>query len=198
MSPRPRDGYSRSSSRGSWCRRAGEVSKTVELRRHTANEGDVLSREGIEAAVEIGTQLHEAYEVLVSSGAQRATQTLACFLAARGLRVSAGVIVDDRFRSDVEDRWKEAYERAGAGDLESFRRVDRELVEKESALLASALRDVFDQLADGGRALVVGHSPMQEAAVYGLTGTVVEPISKGAGVVVTQRADGSYDVYPTP
>jgi hypothetical protein len=33
------------------------VSKTVELRRHTASDGDVLSREGIEAAVEIGTHL---------------------------------------------------------------------------------------------------------------------------------------------
>jgi phosphohistidine phosphatase SixA len=171
------------------------VSKTVELRRHTASDGDVLSREGIEAAVEIGTHLHDAYDVLVSSGAQRATQTLACFLAGRGLRVSAGAIVDDRFRSDVEDRWKEAYERAGAGDLESFRRVDPELVEKESTLLASALRDVFDQLPDGGRGLVVGHSPMQEAAVYGLTGTVVEPLSKGAGVAVTQNIDGSYDVH---
>jgi broad specificity phosphatase PhoE len=171
------------------------VPKTVELRRHTASDGDVLSREGIEAAVEIGTHLHDAYEVLVSSGAQRATQTLACFLVGGGLRASAGVIVDDRFRSEVEDRWKEAYGRAGAGDLESFRRVDPELVEKESMLLASALRDVFDQLTDGGRALVVGHSPMQEAAIFGLTGTVVEPLSKGAGVVVTQNADDSYEVY---
>jgi hypothetical protein len=36
---------------------------------------------------------------------------------------------------------------------------------------------------------------MQEAAIYGLTGTLVAPISKGAGVAVTQNIDGSYDVH---
>ena len=39
------------------------------------------------------------------------------------------------------------------------------------------------------RALIVGHSPMQEAAMYGLTGQVTEPLSKGGGVRVTQSGD---------
>jgi hypothetical protein len=43
---------------------------------------------------------------------------------------------------------------------------------------------VLDALADGGRALVVGHSPTNEAAVLGLTGQIVGPISKGAGVLL--------------
>lgn len=111
-----------------------------------------------------------------------------------GRPVARGVRVDERFRSDVEDRWKDAYAAAGAGDIESFRRADPELVDQESAEFGRALADVFASLQDGERALVVGHSPMQEAAVYGLTGEAVEPLSKGAGVIVTTEDDKSYEV----
>lgn len=164
------------------------MSRSVELRRHTANEGDALTPEGIEAAVAIGRTLKGGYDLLVSSGAQRATQTLACFLAGLGARLDSGVTVDARFRSEVEDKWFEAYKKTGAGDLESFKKADPELVESEAARFGGALRDLFDALPEGGRALVVGHSPMNEVAVYALTGKIVPPISKGAGVLVT--ADG--------
>jgi broad specificity phosphatase PhoE len=170
------------------------MSKVVELRRHTDSDGDVLSEEGIRAAVEIGAELAADYEVIVSTGAQRATQTAACFLAAATARVRRGVVVDGRFRSGVEDRWREAHERGGGGDLDSFRRADPELVEDESRALGEALRALFGSLPPGGRALVVGHSPMQEAAVFGLAGRVIEPLAKGAGVVVEERDDGGYGV----
>jgi broad specificity phosphatase PhoE len=169
------------------------VSKSVELRRHTDNDGDVLSADGVAAALEIGKGLRGSYDLAVSSGAQRATQTIACFLAALGQEVRGGVIVDTRFRSSVEDRWRAAFERAGAGDIASFRSVDPELVDSEARVLAAALEDVFTGLSDAGLALVVGHSPMQEAAVYGLTGQIVEPLKKGAGVLVTET-DGEYSV----
>jgi broad specificity phosphatase PhoE len=169
--------------------------KSVELRRHTDSDGDVLSEEGVKAAVEIGKGLGAEYDIAISSGAQRATQTIACFLAGGGLRVEGGVVVDPRWRSDVEDRWKEAYSAAGGGDIASFRKVDADLVDKESKLLAEALSDVLEGLPEGGRALVVGHSPMQEAAVYGLTGEETEPLSKGAGVLVTEDK-GEFEVRP--
>ena len=41
-----------------------------------------------------------------------------------------------------------------------------------------------------GRALVVGHSPTNEAAVLGLTGEIVGPISKGAGVLLVAGEQG--------
>jgi broad specificity phosphatase PhoE len=166
------------------------VPKVVELRRHTANDGDVLTDEGISSALEVGRRLERRYDLLVSTGAQRATQSLACFLAGLGKPQDVGVIIDQRFRSEVEERWYRAYEVAGAGDLRSFQRADPELVEEESQRFAAALRDVFEALPDDGRALVVGHSPMHEAAVFGLTGEIVDPISKGAGVRITQTADG--------
>lgn len=166
------------------------MTKSVELRRHTGADGDVLTPEGVRDALDVGSRLIQGHDLAVSSGAQRATQTLACFLAGSGAKVAGGVVVDARFRSDVEDRWKAAYHAAGAGDISSFRRVDRDLVEQESEQLSRALKDVFDGLPEGGRALIVGHSPIQEAAIYGLTGKVVEPLSKGAGVLVTEESGG--------
>ena len=52
-----------------------------------------------------------------------------------------------------------------------------------------------ESLAELGRALAIGHSPTNEAAILGLTGVVVDPMAKGAGVVVRQR-DGDYEVSP--
>jgi broad specificity phosphatase PhoE len=166
------------------------MAKYVELRRHTDNDGDVLTPEGAKAALQIGSRLTGGYDLLVSTGAQRATQTLTCFLAGLGEKVRQGVVVEAGLRSDVEDRWRAAYEKAGSGDLPALREADPELVEKDSASLGAALRRVFDALPDGGRALVVGHSPTNEAAVLGLTGEIVEPISKGDGVLVVEE-DGA-------
>ncbi|MDJ0959369.1 MAG: hypothetical protein QNJ88_01845 [Acidimicrobiia bacterium] len=164
--------------------------KSIELRRHTANEGDRLTDEGAAAAVQIGTALVGDYAVAVSTGAQRATQTLGCMLAGLGQPVPGGVVVVEQLRSQVEDRWRAAYRAAGAGDLASLRAADPDLVEEDAAALASGLRAVLAMVPDGGRALVVGHSPTNEAAIFGLTGVVVAPLGKGEGVVVTADSDG--------
>ena len=169
--------------------------KTVELRRHTASDADRLTPEGIAAAVEIGSRLAEPYDRIISSGAQRATQTIACILAGAGTRSPRGVMVDEAFRSTIEDRWFSAARQSGGGDLKAFQRVDKPLVAEESKRFGDALGRVFESLADGERALIVGHSPMHEAAVYGLTGKIVPPISKGGGVRIVK--DGSnYRVDP--
>jgi broad specificity phosphatase PhoE len=164
--------------------------REIELRRHTDNDGDVLTPDGVRAALEIGSRLSGGYDVGVSTGAQRATQTLACFFAARGERVPGGVVVEPGLRSQVEERWRAAYERAGSGALEALRAADPELVEEDSAVLGAGLRRVLDRLGDGGRALVVGHSPTNEAAVLGLTGIEVAPLAKGAGALVTADESG--------
>jgi len=165
------------------------VARYVELRRHTDSDGDLLTEDGVRAALEIGRGLTGAYALLVSSGAQRATQTLACFACALTEAVSGGVIVELGLRSEVEDRWRAAYEAAGSGELSALRRADPELVREDSERLAAGLRRILDRLPDEGRALAVGHSPTNEAAVFGLTGELVAPISKGAGVIVVAEAD---------
>jgi len=169
------------------------VSKAVELRRHTDNDGDELTPEGVRAALEIGARLHGNYALLVSSGMQRATQTLACFLAGLGERVPGGAIVERGLRTESEGRWREIYERTGKPDLDSFRVADPEFVRAEEARLGAALSRIFAALAENGRALAVGHSPTNEAAVFALTGQAVGPVAKGAGVLVIAD-DAAYRV----
>jgi broad specificity phosphatase PhoE len=160
------------------------VAKEIELRRHTDSDGDALTEEGVQAALEIGGNLRGGYELLVSSGAQRATQTLACFACALGERVPGGALVEPGLRSELEDRWRRAYQEAGNGELAALRSADPELVAEDSATLGAALTRVLDRLSGGGKALVVGHSPTNEAAVLGLTGEIIQPISKGSGVLL--------------
>ena len=166
------------------------MAREIELRRHTDADGDVLSPEGVAAALAIGARLRGGYDLAVSTGAQRATQTLACFLAVLAQPVPGGVVVEPGLRSQVEDRWRLAYQKAGSGALDALREADPELVAEDSERLGAALRRVLDGLPNDGRGLVVGHSPTNEAAVLGLTGEIVPPLAKGAGILVAAGDDG--------
>lgn len=168
------------------------MARELEIRRHTDDDGDVLSPDGIVEAVRIGREdALGGYAIAASSGAQRATQTVACLLSGLGEEVRQGVVVDEGFRSDREDEWRDAYGEAGSGHLDALRGAAPDLVEEDSAVLAGALERVLAHLEDGERALVVGHSPTSEAAVLGLTGEVVEPLGKGEGVLVTVDGETS-------
>jgi hypothetical protein len=170
--------------------------RSLELLRHTDNDGDKLSPEGIAAAEAIGREeLTPPYAVFGSTGAGRATEMVE--ILRRIVDQDDVAVTEVRgLRSSVEDRWRAAGKAAGKGaDLEAIRAIDPDLVEKESLLLGGALRSVFDALPDGGRALVVGHSPTNEAAVLGLTGTAVGPLGKGEGVLVVED-DGRFEVRP--
>jgi broad specificity phosphatase PhoE len=169
------------------------MARFVELRRHTDNDGDVLSPDGVVAALRLGAGLAGGYRVAVSTGAQRATQTVGCLLAALGQPVPDGVVVEPGLRSEREDRWRAVAKEADGGDLEAMRAVDPGFVDEEAAALGAALGRVLDRLADGQRALAVGHSPTNEAAVLGLTGDLVAPLAKGAGILVAEDK-GSFQV----
>jgi hypothetical protein len=168
----------------------------VELRRHTDNDGDRLTDAGVAAAHAIGLdRLHPPYTAFVSTGAHRATQMLEILRHAAG-DDDVAVVDEPALRSAVEDRWREASRAAGKGaDLAAMRAIDPDLVEMESRMLGVALRRVVDSLPEGGRALVVGHSPTNEAAVLGLVGEVVAPLGKGEGVLVVEDG-GRYRVEP--
>ena len=171
----------------------------VELRRHTDNEGDALTAEGVAAAEAIGRdRLHRPYAMFCSTGAARAAEMLgSCGTPPAGQDdIAIGVV--GRLRSAVADCWREAARVAGKGaDLEAMRAVDADLVERDSWLLGTALRQVVESLPEGGRALVVGHSPTNEAAVLGLTGRVVAPLGKGEGVLLVEDG-GRYRVDSLP
>ncbi len=167
----------------------------VELRRHTDNDGDRLTQQGVADAEAIGRSgLHPPYAAFVSTGAARATEMLEILRHAAG---QDGVPITSAtgLRSSVEDRRAAATAAGKGADLEAMRAVDPDLVEKESLVLAWALPQVVEGLPEGGRALVIGHSPTNEAAVLGLAAAVVPPLEKGEGVLVVEDR-GDYRVEP--
>lgn len=166
----------------------------VELRRHTDNDDDQLSEQGVADAEAIGRDaLNPPYAAFVSTGAARATEMLQILRHAAG-QDEVAITEQIGLRSTVEDRWREAAKAAGKGaTVEDMRAVDRDLVDHESQLLGSVLRQVVEGIREGGRALVVGHSPTNEAAVYGLVGRLLAPMGKGAGVLIVEDG-GQYEV----
>ena len=168
----------------------------VELRRHTDNDGDELTAQGVADAESIGREgLQPPYAAFISSGAARATQMVTILRHAAG-QDDTPISEATGLRSTVEERWRAAAKAAGKGaTVEQMRGVDPDLVDHEERLLGAALRGVVASLPDGGRALVVGHSPTNEAAVAGLTGQTVEPLDKGAGVLLVEDG-GRFLVRP--
>ena len=174
----------------------GWIMRYVELRRHTDNDGDRLTAQGMADAERIGRDgLHPPYAAFVSTGAQRATQMAVILRHAAGqddVEITSAI----GLRSSVEDRWRAAAKAAGKGaGLEAMRSVDPDLVDQESRLLGFSLRQIVEAVPEGGRALVVGHSPTNEAAVLGLAGEVVPPLAKGEGVLLIEEG-GTYRVEP--
>src|SRR3954465_8087269 len=115
------------------------MAKTIDLRRHFPNDGDVLTSDGVKAAVKAGKAMTGRYQQAVSSGAQRATQAVACLLAGHGKAVAGGVTVDPALRSAHESRWIELIGQAGGDDLAAIRALDPAFVAAESAALAGVL-----------------------------------------------------------
>lgn len=155
--------------------------KVLELRRHgpRAKDADALSPEGLALVRRVAPSLPGGYTHLVSSGAARATETL------RALVTAGPIEVEEGLQSPVEDRWRAAGKAAGTSHLERIRERDAGLVGAEQARLAGVVRALAARLPDGARALAVGHTPLIEAAVAGLTGTVIEPLAECEGVALT-------------
>jgi broad specificity phosphatase PhoE len=163
--------------------------RALELRRHAPRDpgGDRLSAEGQQLAEQVGRELPGGYAVVFTSPARRAAQTAAWFLRGLGQNLPADHGVTDGLASPAEDRWRKAAKAAGSSGIHAIRSQDPALVDEESARLAAAVRDLLAEIRDGGRGLAVGHSPLIEAAVFGLTGTVIDPLAECEGVVVEEQ-----------
>jgi broad specificity phosphatase PhoE len=167
--------------------------KTIELRRHAEREkdADALSAEGRVHAEDVGRTLSGEYAVVFVSPAKRTAETVAWFLRGAG-RPLPGHAVVPGLLSDQEERWRSAAKAATSSRIDAIAREDPALVEQECARLKAVVEGLFDRVPEGGKALAVGHAPLIEAAVYGLTGVVMEPLSECEGVVVTRQGPGEH------
>ena len=175
--------------------------RRLEIRRHAVKgrelASDYLSPEGIEQAHQLGRSLRVGYTHLFSSGAQRATQTLACILAGMGRPVLTGVQIRPGLASPRESEWRDAARAAGTADLARLLESHEALVRQESDRLAAEVRDILSTLPEGAYALAIGHTPLIECAVYGLTGKTPAPLRELEGFTLTEHKDGRLTSDPT-
>ncbi|HEX6263082.1 MAG TPA: phosphoglycerate mutase family protein [Actinomycetota bacterium] len=156
----------------------------LELRRHADNEGDALTEAGKATAERVGRSMEGPFDGVFTSPAKRAANTAAWFLRGMGQQLPQLHGVTDGLTSAEEERWREAGSRTGTWRVDDIEREDPELVREELPRLADAILQMFAAIRDGQRALVVGHSPFLEAAVYALSGTVLDPLGKCEGVLL--------------
>lgn len=163
--------------------------RALELRRHAPRdkEADALTPEGQHLAEEVGRDLPGGYSVVYTSPAKRAAETVAWFLKGLGQPLPDQHGVTEGLSSPVEDRWKAAAKAAGSSRMDRVEVVDRDLVEQESRRLGEATRQLLASVPDDARGLAIGHSPLIEAAVYGLTGSLIEPLSECEGVLLEEH-----------
>jgi broad specificity phosphatase PhoE len=162
--------------------------RALELRRHSIRDPDqdALSEEGRILALHVGKDLPGGYAAIYTSPARRAAETVAWLLRGLGQQLPQDHGVSEGLGSPVEDRWRAAAKAAGSGRIDLVKEQDSELVEQESRRLGAAARELLAPLPVDGRALGVGHSPLIEAAVFGLTGRVIEPLRECEGVLLEE------------
>jgi broad specificity phosphatase PhoE len=165
--------------------------RELELRRHAerAKDADELSPEGRAHAETVGRGLPTDYGVVFVSPAKRTAETVAWLLRSSGQPVPTHAVVAG-LGSEIEDRWRAAAKSAGSSRVDLVSGVDPELVAGEARRLAGVVRELFDHIPGGMKGLAVGHSPLIEAAVYGMLSLVIEPLHELEGVHLTMDDRG--------
>ena len=173
--------------------------RTIEFRRHAEREkdADALTLEGRSHAEDAGRTFRTDFAAVFVSPARRAAETAAWFLRGSGQQLPQHAVVAGLL-SEQEDRWRSAGKAAGSSRLDAIAAVDPELVETESARLKALVEGLFERVPEGRTALAVGHTPLIEAAVYRLTGSVVEPLAECEGVSVTRHGPDRYEILRLP
>lgn len=163
--------------------------RRLELRRHAKADGDVLTELGRQTAQRVGQALEGPYDAVFTSPAKRAAETIAWFLRGLGQQLPQTHGVTDGLASPLEDRWRTAAQASGTGRIDDIERRDRDLVAAETSRLADAMLQMLASIEDDRRALAVGHSPLLEAGVYGLTGRALDPLATCEGVLLAHDGE---------
>ncbi len=169
--------------------------KVLELRRHAAREkeADALTPEGRVQAEDLGRSLTHRFDVVFVSPARRAAETAAWILRGAGHPVPDHAVVQGLV-SDQEDRWRAAGKASHSSRLDALVLHEPGFIGDEVKRLTAVIEGLIDRVPEGGRGLAVGHSPLLEAAVYGLTGAVIEPLKECEGVALI-RSDEEHPTF---
>ena len=169
--------------------------RQLDLIRHAKRQkdADALSPEGRLQAESLGMRLPNDYAVVFVSPAYRTAETMAWILRGSKQSMPDHAVVSG-LTSAEENRWRVAGKAAVGRRLDALRDRDPELVAIESARMASVVTGLFEQVPEGRHGLAVGHTPLVEAAVYGLAGIVLEPLAECEGVRLTLNSEEPFEI----
>jgi len=141
--------------------------RSLELRRHARRDPaeDRLSDEGRAQATDVGGALGGGYDVVFTSPALRAAETLDRLLRARDEPAPVPEVVPGL---------------AGRG------------TDGGPTELGRVLAELLARVPEGGRGLAVGHTPLIERGIEGLTGRTIESLGECEGALLTD--DGRIEV----
>ena len=142
----------------------------IELRRHAQREphADRLSPVGRAQAEDGGRAAGPVYAVVFVSPAGRAAETAAWWLRGAGQQLPDHEVIPGLAGRD-----------ATGGAPEG---------------MAVGIRALLDRVPEGGRGLAISHTPLVEAAAFGLSGMEVAPMAECEGILVSLEADGTVSV----
>lgn len=161
---------------------------TLILIRHAKKNVDALTPEGIARALELQQQLRDvAFTHAVSTEFQRAQQMRDLVLGQKTATVST---VADYLSNDPKDpilaKWVEVIEKAGGShDFVRIAEVDSDcddFMKQQSDRCAGILHALCLKNGPESVTLFIGHAPMNDVAVLGLTGQFVAPFKEGEGI----------------
>ena len=138
--------------------------RTLELRRHAKRDpsADRLSPDGRLQAEDIGQTLTGGWAVVFVSPAQRTAETVAWFLRARGEQLPQHAVIPGL---------------AGEG------------TDRSPLAMAGVVTALLDAVPDGARGLAVGHTPLIERAVLGISAEEIDPLAECEGVLLWREDD---------
>lgn len=174
--------------------------KIIELRRHGKNDKKKnLTYEGYVQARAIGERdlRGEDFDCVFTSHLARAIDTARAFAEGAGDFTVEKFIPLPGLHTGRTDTWKIIIKKAKEngktkGDIASHIEQYPAFVNSEAERLEKVLKEIIDQIPDGGKALVIGHSPIIECLVYGITGELIDPLKECEGVILEISNDGRH------
>lgn len=138
--------------------------RALELRRHAKRDpsADRLSPDGRLQAEDVGKTLTGGWAVVFVSPAQRTAETVAWFLRASGEQLPPHAVIPGL---------------AGEG------------TDRSPLAMAGVVTALLDAVPDGGRGLAVGHTPLIERAVLGISAEEIDPLAECEGVLLWREDD---------
>jgi broad specificity phosphatase PhoE len=173
--------------------------KIIEIRRHgKTDKKKNLTCEGYVHARAIGERdmQGEDFDCVFVSHLSRTADTARAFAEGAGDFIVEEFIQIKGLHTPRSEDWGDLFclaesKEGGEKDIAHLRDLRPAFVHNEAERLQDVFHEIVRQIPDGGRALIVGHSPIIECLVYAVTGELIKPLQECEGLILTIYIKGN-------